>query len=119
MYQDAHFEGVWNATETFSDTTTPQTGKFTMELKRQGHHVTGTSTCTDGPDKDSVYLMEGSFKNLILTLNWVPKDSKSLERGTLAIKLVENGKKFSGCGAFYSPETEKVHTSQFEATHRG
>jgi hypothetical protein len=116
VYHDAHFEGVWTATETFSDTTPVEADTFTMELKRQGHHVTGTLRCIDGPDKDDVYLIEGTFNNLILTLTWVPENKRALDRGTLAIKLVENGKKFVGCGAFYSNETEKVHTSVFQAT---
>jgi len=116
VYHDARFEGTWDATEVFSDTTPQQTGKFTIELRRQGHTVSATSTCIDGPDKGTVYKMEGTFNNLILTLTWTPMDKRSLERGTLAMKLTENGRRFVGHGAFYSPATERVHTSSFEAT---
>jgi hypothetical protein len=118
VYHDARFEGVWDATETFSDTTPAQVDKYDIEFKRQGHQVTGIATCTDGPDKGKVYLNQGAFKNLILTLSWTPQDKTSLERGTLAAKLVANGKKFVGHGVYYSPVTEKVHTSVFEATLR-
>ncbi len=119
VYHDARFEGDWAAIETFSDSNQKEAGKFSISLKRKGHHVTAKSTCLDGPDKGKIYLMTGSFKNLILTLNWVPEDTKSLERGTIAAKLVENGRKFIGYGAYYSPITEKVHSSGFEATYQG
>ena len=116
VYQDVHFEGAWSAREIFSDTTPNETDEFVMEFRRKGHRVEATSTCTAGPDRGKVYLHSGSFKNLILTLTWVPQETRSLERGTLTVKLVENGKKFEGHGVFYSPVTEKVHTSIFEAT---
>lgn len=118
VYHDAHFEGLWDGAETFSDTDPPLTDHFAMELRRQGHRVDGTTTCLDGPDKGKVYLASGTFKNLILTMTWWPRDDTSLERGTLTVKLVENGKKFVGHGAFYSPATERVHASSFEATRR-
>ncbi len=115
IYKDAHFEGRWNAKETYNDSEPNVVAEYIIEFQRQGHKVTGTSTCVNGPDKGKVYLLSGSFNNLILTLTWVPKDKRSLERGTLAMKLMENGKKMSGHGVFYSPITETVHTSSLEA----
>jgi hypothetical protein len=61
VYHDAHFEGRWEGSESFSD--------------------------TDPPLVDRV-------------------------------KLVENGRKFVGHGAFYSPATERVHASTFEAVRQ-
>lgn len=116
VYQDARFEGVWEATEIFSDTTPALVNKYGIEFKRKGHQVIAIAKCTDGPDKGKDYLNQGSFKNLILTLSWTPLDKTSLERGTLAAKLVANGQGFSGYGVYYSPVTEKLHTTVFEAT---
>jgi hypothetical protein len=118
VYHDARFEGMWEGTETFSDTHPSLIDHFSMEIRRQGHRVEAMTTCLDGPDKGRVYVSTGSFKNLILTLSWSPRDDTSLERGTVTAKLVENGKRLVGHGAFYSPATEKVHASAFEATRR-
>ena len=118
VYHDAHFEGRWEGSESFSDTDPPLVDRFTMEIRRQGHRVEATTTCLEGPDRGKVYEFSGSFKNLILTLSWMPRDDTSLERGTLTVKLVENGRKFVGHGAFYSPATERVHASTFEAVRQ-
>lgn len=119
IYHDARFEGVWDAIETYSDSSQKETLKFTITFERKGHKVKATSICIDGPDKGKIYLMDGSFKNLILVLSYISEDPRSIERGTLAMKLVEDGKKFVGCGAYYSSITEKVHSSVFEATYQG
>ena len=118
VYHDAHFEGRWEGTETFSDTNPPLVDRVTMELRRTGHRVAAITTCLDGPDRGKIYESAGSFKNLILTLSWVPRDDRSLERGTITAKLVENGQKFVGHGSFYSPQTERVHSSTFEISRR-
>lgn len=119
VYHDAHFEGRWEGTETFSDTNPPLIDRFTIEIRRAGHRVTAITTCLEGPDRGKIYESIGSFKNLILTLSWVPRDDTSLERGTITAKLVENGQKFVGHGSFYSPATERVHSSIFEISRRG
>jgi hypothetical protein len=85
---------------------------------RNRERVEATTTCLEGPDRGKVYEFGGSFKNLILTLSWMPRDDTSLERGTLTVKLVENGRKFVSHGAFYSPATERVHASTFEAVRQ-
>lgn len=106
IYQDAHFEGVWEVTETY--TTEQRTGKYIMEIHRQGHHVEGTLTGVDGHDSGHVYLLDGSFRNLILTLNWIPREKTKLDRGAWVLKLKENGNKFVGFGGYYSTKTEEV-----------
>ena len=92
----------------------------TTRTSRDGGKEPRASRNTDPPlvDRGKVYEFSGSFKNLILTLSWMPRDDTSLERGTLTVKLVENGRKFVGHGAFYSPATERVHASTFEAVRQ-
>lgn len=108
-------EQEWTATETFSDDNT--TDEYSMKLRCRGREVSGTMFCTNGPDKNREYQLKGSFDSLILTLTWVPKDAVALESGTITAKLVKDGKALEGSGIFYSPITERIHTSVF-AAHR-
>lgn len=106
-------EQEWTATEVFSDDNT--TDEFTMKLRCRGRQVSGVMFCTGGPDKGREYELKGFFDSLILTLTWTPKDAVALESGTLTAKLIKDGKALEGHGVFYSPLTEKVHTSTFNA----
>lgn len=120
-YDEPRFEGEWTAVETFSDEdpgSADEKGEYRMVLKRRGHRVSGTYTGVNGPDKDSVSSMEGSYRNLILTVTWRPVDKRALDRGTLTLKLTKNGKEFVGFGLYYSPKTERVHTSACVAVPR-
>jgi hypothetical protein len=110
------FEGKWNATEKFSDDKT--TDVFSMELHCHGRQVTGEMVCVSGPDKDRVYELTGLFQNLILTLSWIPKGDRAIETGTITVQLVDDARKLSGHGIFYSPKTDKLHTSVFIAARK-
>jgi hypothetical protein len=112
VYQDAHFEGLWDAKETYSDRTNDE---YTFELTRQGHQANGTLVCVRGPDEAKTYLLTGSFKNLILTLTWVSREKSALDRGAWTLKLTDNGMKFVGYGAYYSPSHDVVESSVVEA----
>jgi hypothetical protein len=106
-------EQSWTGTETFSDD--GSTDEFNMKLCCRGRQVSGNMICSGGPDKGREYDLKGSFDSLILSLIWTPKDAVALESGTITAKLVKDGKALEGHGVFYSPITEKIHTSTFAA----
>jgi hypothetical protein len=115
VYQDAHFEGLWSATELYSDNTKDE---YTLELRRQGHRVDGSLTCISGPDDGAVYELTGSFKNLVLTATYVSRDKSALDRGAWTLKLTANGMKFVGHGTYYSPSDDVIESSTVEAQRK-
>lgn len=115
VYQDAHFEGLWSATEVYDGSSKDE---YTLELNRKGHQVDGRLTCVGGADDGSVYELTGSFKNLVLTVTYVSRDKHALDRGAWTLKLTENGKRFLGHGAYYSPENDVIESSQIDARRK-
>jgi hypothetical protein len=114
VYQDAHFEGLWSATESYDGGSKDE---YTLEFNRKGHQVEGRLTCVGGADDGSVYELTGSFKNLVLTATYVSRDKHALDRGAWTLKLTENGKRFVGHGAYYCPEHDVIEASRVDA-HR-
>jgi len=115
VYQDAHFEGTWSATESYPDKTKDE---YILQLRRHGHRVEGILTCVHRPDDGSVYELAGSFKNLILTATYVSRDRGALDRGAWTLKLTHNGMEFEGCGAYYSPEHDFIEASTINARRK-
>jgi hypothetical protein len=59
--------------------------------------------CVRGANEGNTYDFEGTFKNLILTGCSTSQDPSRLSRGTLTLRLIEDGQAMVGMGAIYSP----------------
>jgi hypothetical protein len=103
LYRDLMIEGSWLGEY-------PENAdlKETVQLARKGHRVTGTITVTGGPDVGHVYSVEGSFKNLILTLSFAAQDSRRLDRGTYTFQAQDNGRCLRGYSTFYQDHKDAI-----------
>ena len=107
-------EGAWKATEIFSDDHTK--AKFRMELSCLGRQVRGMLICESGRfDKGAEFVLSGSFTHNILMLLWEKK--KSIESGTITVRLVED-KKLEDHGLYIALSNGQVYTSKFTATKK-
>jgi hypothetical protein len=108
-------EGKWRATEVFSDDRSKAI--FTMELRCSGTEVNGELVGIEGKyDRDAVFDLSGSFKDRVLTFVW--KKRKSLESGTVTVKLPRD-RELEGAGLYIAPSDDKVYTSVFTAKKQG
>lgn len=103
LYRDLKIEGRWHV-----EFTSASDFSEVVELKRQGHRVSGTVTVTQGPDQGRIYIIDGSFKNLILTLSFSGQDETRLDRGTYTLQVHNNGQHLDGYSAFYQDEENKI-----------
>lgn len=97
VYKDARIEGRWCITY-------PELKEQVEEqatLNRVAHRITGQITCSKGPDSGKVYNVEGTFRNLLLTLTYTSADPAALDRGAFVLQLNGNGSSFSGRSAYY------------------
>ena len=99
LYRDVEIEGSWLLGY-------PENEDFTeaVELKRRGHRVTGVVTVTGGADKGRVYILEGSFKNLILTVSFSGQDASRLDRGTYTLQATNNAQHLHGYSTYYQDD---------------
>jgi hypothetical protein len=104
LYKDVEIQGEWIGK--YPDM--PDTEDI-VDIKRQGHRVQGTVTITAGPDKGTIYEFDGSFKNLIVTATYVSANRSRLDRGAFAMRLEQNGLKFSGQYAYYQDDDNAIH----------
>ena len=103
LYRDLKIEGRWLVTY-------PEAEDFTeaIELSRNGHAVSGSVTVTGGPDVGRVYLVNGTFKNLILTLSFAGQDTTRLDRGTYTVQTKNNGQHLQGYSTFYQDDENGI-----------
>jgi len=92
VYQDAHIEGRWKSQYTLDGSVR----EGTIELKRKAHAVSGTITLLTGPNKGKSFQFQGAFRNLIMTASYASTDKNALDRGTLTLMLVGNGRRLDG-----------------------
>jgi hypothetical protein len=107
VYKDAKIEGEWfSLYPTWMDKR-----QEIIVLKRHGHAVTGTVTCTKGYDEGVQYEVQGSFRNMILPLTYEVHDRRRTDRGTITLKLTRNAIRFDGNIAFYSDPYDSIRSS--------
>lgn len=109
LYKDLRIEGRWLVTYTESEEFTEA-----VELTRSGHDVSGSITVTGGPDKGRVYLLTGTFKNLIMTASFSGKDESRLDRGCFTLQVKNNGQKLKGYSIYYQDDDNEISCLECE-----
>lgn len=104
IYKDLKIEGKWYGIYT-------NTGYFrqdVIEIKRKGHNIEGTLTCISEYEKGEVYVIKGTFKNLILSLTYETQDKCKTDRGSLTLMAKNNGCLFRGKIALYENSSDAI-----------
>jgi hypothetical protein len=79
-----------------------------IHLKRNGHRVEATMTCSAGADSGKCYSLTGSFRNLILSATYETEDRRGLDRGAMTLMLTENGRMLKGFLTGYSDDEHEI-----------
>ena len=103
VYQDARIEGRWCINYPEMPEVEEQ-----VTLQRAAHKITGQINCSKGPDAGKIYEIEGTFRNLLLTLTYTSADSAALDRGAFVVQLNGNGTSFSGRSSYYYNEEHSI-----------
>jgi hypothetical protein len=111
LYQGAIIEGDWTTTINFPDGTT---NTHRISLRRVGYAVNGVVNCVSGYSEGQTYELAGTFKNLLLTGNYQVINSRSLERGTFTLMLIEGGARLRGYVAYYDNLAHSVMAAPCE-----
>jgi|SRR5688500_7716113 len=98
VYKDARIEGRWCIK--YPSIKSEEVEEYAT-IRRVAHRITGQITCTKGPDSGKIYNVEGSFRNLLLTLTYTSADPAALDRGAFVLQLNDNGSNLSGRSSYY------------------
>lgn len=85
-----------------------------LNLTRNGKKVTGESDCYRGYSKGSLYKLAGSIDNLILTVTYSVVDPTRIERGAMALMLVNDAKTMKGHLIYYDSESNAMKSTNCE-----
>jgi len=107
VYKDAKIEGVWKSAKVRTD---QSKNVMLMNIRRVSHFVSGDITFIEGLDQGLTYKFTGEFRNLILTINYASINSSNIDRGTLTLMLIENGKKLKGYYSFYFDPENRINS---------
>jgi hypothetical protein len=113
VYKDAKITGRWKAKGKFDFMEEVVEEEFVWKLDQKAHRVQGTIECTSGPDEHRTYDINGSFRNLVLTAAYSAQDTAALDRGTVSLMLVNNGKTLQGFCSYYSYLDHKVRSCEY------
>lgn len=107
VYKDVKIEGKWFTlhTEELNER------QEVVQLKRHGHSVSGLMTCIEGPDQGEEYILNGSFRNMVLSLHYETSDVKSTDRGAITLRCKRNGEQLVGKIANYDTLTEEISSA--------
>jgi len=118
LYEDAKIEGQWYGKCDYFDTETEvglldikhkeKPNYYNIQLKRIGHNIKGTMICERGWEEGRIYLINGTFKNLMLTATYEPNDKSSMERSSMTLMLKNNGRSLKGYVSMYMDEFDSV-----------
>ena len=111
IYHDAKIEGYWNAILTQDNT---EVAKELVRINRTAHSISGTIICKSGFGEGRSYAFGGSFRNLILSATFESQDRTTLERGSLALMLTNNGNTLRGYCAYYSDEKSCIKIGEYK-----
>ena len=88
-------------------------GKELLNITQNAHHIKGNIITIDGEDKGNVYNFHGIFKNLILTLSYSSANPKNIDRGTLTLKIENNGSKLTGYCSLYDDDKQNIESIKY------
>lgn len=60
------------------------------------------------PDAGKIYDVEGTFRNLLLTLTYASADRSALDRGAFVLQLNGNGGSFCGHSSYYYNQDHSI-----------
>lgn len=112
IYKDAKIEGRWSAKATIEGADVERIWVIT----RKGHAITAKVTSTHGPDAGETYLVQGTFKNMVLTGSYENTDRASTDRGTYTLRLVHDGALMEGVLLASSSDSSCVLSSPYILT---
>ena len=78
------------------------------QFERVGHEIKGEIVEIGGASDIHTYSVRGSFKNLILTGEYENNHSGHIDRGSLSLMLVKNGREFRGFFSSYADSEHKI-----------
>lgn len=109
VYKDARIEGNWRG-----ETTRNSIPRVVVwEISQTGHRITATATPISGPNEGKRFNVEGMFRNSVLTVTYCMQSNQTLERGCLALKLINNGQRLQGHILRYDGLKEKVESAPY------
>ncbi|MGM0609205.1 MAG: hypothetical protein ACQESP_12415 [Candidatus Muiribacteriota bacterium] len=82
----------------------------TMTLKRNGHKIKGEVIQNSSNEK---YIIEGTFRNLVLTATYDHKEDTKIARGSLTLMAKNNGSILKGYLSFYSWENNEICSGEY------
>lgn len=107
VYKDTHIEGKWFSLYVNST----DLRRETINLKRTGHGVEGKMMCNTGKDDGEEYLLQGSFRNLLLPMTYEANDNSKTDRGTITLKSIHNGQRLTGRVAMYNTGRDSISSA--------
>jgi len=85
-----------------------------INFHQSAHNISGDIKWTTSDGKLIEYKIQGEFSDLILTATFKEKDTVSLDRGTITLKYLENGRRLFGGFAWY--ENDEIIHGPYELT---
>ncbi|MFO4643386.1 hypothetical protein [Vibrio cholerae] len=107
VYKDVKIEGKWYGI----NPTTKDLEENLITLKRHGHTIQGTMICVSGADEGTEFKLCGSFRNMLLPLTYEENDKTKTDRGTITLKVINNGEEMKGILAFYHNQRDSIETA--------
>lgn len=109
VYQDARINGEWKSTFKYQN----EIHEELVEIRSQGHSITGKITVIKGKHQGKVFNFSGNFKNLILIGTYHSKKRIDLDRGTFTMLLTKNGSVLEGICALYKGATNSIEHAEY------
>ena len=96
-------DGRWHMVTCFKD---KDVGKeeFDVEVTGCDQSITARATCIKGRDRGFIYVVEGTFANLVLRATWSCADPTRIETGAVCLMLLENGNVLEGLNVHYNTQ---------------
>ena len=107
VYKDVKIEGKWYGISP----TAVNLEEDLIILKRHGHSITGTMLCVQGSDQGTEFNLTGSFRNMVLPLTYEENDKSKTDRGTITLKVINNGEEMLGKLAYYHNQKDSIETT--------
>ena len=107
VYKDIKISGKWDAKYEANY------GREIITINQTAHYISGTIITTTGEDKGNIYSFEGIFKNLILTASYSSNNRTSIDRGTITLRIEDNGNKLVGYCALYDDDSQKIKSIKY------